>query len=79
MVNDKEMATAYSKDIDKIFPSVICQERNKGYGGIVPEHVGDTVEGRSFNVLADTEDFDVEGLIQDYNPCLLYTSDAADE
>ena len=68
MVNDKEMATAYSKDIDKIFPSVICQERNKGYGGIVPEHVGDTVEGRSFNVLADTEDFDVEGLIQDYNP-----------
>lgn len=68
MVNDKEMATAYSKDIDKIFPSVICQERNKGYGGIVPEHVGDTVEGRSFNVLTDTEDFDVEGLIQDYNP-----------
>ena len=68
MVNDKQMASVYSKDIDKIFPSVVCQERNKGYGGIVPEHVGDTVEGRTFNVLANTENFDVEGLIQDYNP-----------
>lgn len=68
MVNDKQMASVYSKDIDKIFPSVVCQERNKGYGGIVPEHVGDTVEGRTFNVLTNTENFDVEGLIQDYNP-----------
>lgn len=66
--DDRELASVKSENADNIMPDVVTQERNEGYGGTVPKHVGDTVEGKIYNVLADTKDFDLGGLLQDYNP-----------
>ena len=49
-------------------PEMVNQDRNAGYGGIVPEYTGTTVAGREFTVLKDDTEFDIYGLLVDYNP-----------
>ena len=46
----------------------INQNRNKGYTGVVPERVGDVVEGKTYTVLAGWKDFSLENILLDYNP-----------
>lgn len=68
MTSRRDMATVRSDIFDKIFPDFICQDRNEGYDGKVPSQVGEIVEGKTFNILAGTENFDVNGLLLPYNP-----------
>lgn len=67
-VDKRDVATDKSEESEKIFPEIVSQERNEGYNGIVPKKVGDTVEGREFTVLMNAENFELDGLVQDYNP-----------
>ena len=67
-VEDRDLATVKSDNINKIFPDAVCQDRNNGYKGIIPRYAGETVEGKTFNILANTKDFELGGLLQDYNP-----------
>lgn len=67
-VDKRDVATDKSEDSEKIFPEIVSQERNEGYNGIVPKKVGDIVEGREFTVLMNAENFELDGLVQDYNP-----------
>lgn len=66
--DDRSLATAGSDLLDKLMPEMVNQDRNAGYGGIVPEYMGTTVAGREYTVLKDDGDFDVYGLLIDYNP-----------
>ena len=68
MTSRRDMATVRSDIFDKIFPDFICQDRNEGYDGKVPSQVGEIVEGKTFNILAGTEGFDINGLLLPYNP-----------
>ena len=45
--NDRTLATVCSDDAKRLLPSYINQNRNKGYTGVVPERVGDVVEGKN--------------------------------
>ena len=66
--DDRSLATEGSPMLEKLMPSAVNQERNAGYGGIVPEYMGTVVQGREYTVLKEDEDFDVYGLLIDYNP-----------
>lgn len=76
---DRSIATVGSAMLENLMPSIVNQERNEGYGGIVPEYVGTTVEGRSYTVLKDDPDFDVNGLLIDYNPETFKVNNLADD
>lgn len=65
---DRSVATVGSSMLEQLMPSAVNQERNAGYGGIVPEYTKTTVDGREYTVLKDDEEFDVNGLLIDYNP-----------
>lgn len=67
-IDDRDLVTTKSDSVDKIFPDIVCQERNEGYRGVVPERTGETVTGKTFNILANTKNFELGGLLQDYNP-----------
>ena len=54
VVSEKEMATVYSDGYDDLMFS----EQDESYTGIVPEEIGDTVDGGTFHVYAG-EDFDL--------------------
>ena len=66
--SDRTLATVGSDEAKKLLPSYINQNRNKGYTGVVPEMVGDIVEGKTYTVLAGWKDFSLENLLLDYNP-----------
>ena len=66
--NDRTLATVCSDDAKRLLPSYINQNRNKGYTGVVPERVGDVVEGKTYTVLAGWKDFSLENILLDYNP-----------
>lgn len=67
-VDDRSLATDGSDLLENLMPEMVSQERNAGYGGIVPEYAGATVAGREFTVLKDDTEFDIYGLLVDYNP-----------
>ena len=67
-IEEREMATVQSESAQRLLPEVVTQKRNAGYGGIVPELAGDTVEGKTYTALVNDTDFDVAGLLLDYNP-----------
>lgn len=67
-VDDRSLATEGSDLLENLMPEMVSQERNAGYGGIVPEYAGATVAGREFTVLKDDTEFDIYGLLVDYNP-----------
>lgn len=77
--DDRSLATEGSSMLERLMPSAVNQERNAGYGGIVPEYTGETVAGREFTVLKDNEDFDVYGLLIDYNPETFKVNNLADD
>ena len=66
--SDRTLATVGSDESKKLLPSYINQNRNKGYTGVVPERVGDVVEGKTYTVLAGWKDFSLENILLDYNP-----------
>lgn len=66
--SDRTLATVGSDEAKKLLPNYINQNRNKGYTGVVPEMVGDIVEGKTYTVLAGWKDFSLENLLLDYNP-----------
>lgn len=76
---DRSLVTEGSSMLEQLMPSVVNQERNAGYGGIVPEYMGATVDGREFTVLKDDGDFDVYGLLIDYNPETFKVNNLADD
>lgn len=76
---DRSLATEGSYMLEQLMPSAVNQERNAGYGGIVPEYMGETVAGRAFTVLKDDADFDVYGLLIDYNPETFKVNNLADD
>jgi len=67
-VDDRTTATEGSEVLETLMPEMVNQDRNAGYGGIVPEYTGTTVAGREFMVLKDDTEFDIYGLLVDYNP-----------
>ena len=67
-IDEREMATVQSGFAQRLLPEVVTQKRNAGYGGIVPELAGETVEGKTYTALVNDTDFDVAGLLLDYNP-----------
>lgn len=77
--DDRSLVTEGSSMLEQLMPSVVNQERNAGYGGIVPEYMGVTVAGREFTVLKDDGDFDVYGLLIDYNPETFKVNNLADD
>lgn len=77
--DDRSLATEGSSLLETLMPSVVNQERNAGYGGIVPELMGTTVEGREYTVLKGDEEFDVYGLLLDYNPETFKVNNLADD
>ena len=66
--DDRSLATGGSSMLDTLMPEMVNQSRNEGYGGIVPEHMGETVPGRTYTALKDDTEFDIYGLLLDYNP-----------
>ncbi|MCF0134769.1 MAG: S8 family serine peptidase, partial [Blautia sp.] len=78
-VDDRSIVTAGTELLDTLMPEAVTQERNAGYGGIVPEHMGETVAGREFTVLKGDETFDVYGLLIDYNPETFKINNLADD
>lgn len=66
--DERSLATDGSSMLDTLMPEMVNQSRNAGYGGIVPEHMGETVPGRTYTVLKDDTEFDIYGLLLDYNP-----------
>lgn len=78
-VDDRNMVSEGSERLDRLMPEIVNQERNEGYGGIVPEHMGDTVEGRTFTVLKGDENFDLHGLLIDYNPDTFKVNNLVDD
>ncbi|WP_373215842.1 SpaA isopeptide-forming pilin-related protein [Ruminococcus sp. 5_1_39BFAA] len=78
-VDDRSIVTAGSDLLDNLMPEAVSQERNAGYGGIVPEHMGETVAGREFTVLKGDEQFDLYGLLIDYNPETFKVNNLADD
>lgn len=77
--DDRSLATDGSSMLEKLMPSAVNQERNEGYGGIVPEYMGTVVPGREYTVLKDDEGFDVYGLLIDYNPETFKINNLADD
>lgn len=77
--DDRSLATDGSAMLEKLMPSAVNQERNAGYGGIVPEYMGTIVPGREHTVLKDDETFDVYGLLVDYNPETFKVNNLADD
>lgn len=77
--DDRSLATDGSSMLEKLMPSAVNQERNAGYGGIVPEYMGTIVPGREHTVLKDDETFDVYGLLVDYNPETFKVNNLADD
>ena len=67
-VEDRDLVSEGSELLGSLMPEMINQDRNKGYGGTVPDRIGETVKGRIFTVLKGDENFDVHGLLIDYNP-----------
>lgn len=65
---DRSIATVGSSMLEQLMPAAVNQERNAGYGGVVPEYTQTTVDGREYTVLKDDAEFDVNGLLIDYNP-----------
>lgn len=62
VVSEKEMATVYSDSYDDL----MFTEQDESYTGIVPEEIGDTVDGGTFHVYAG-EDFDLWSLNLGYD------------
>ena len=77
--DDRDMATVGSEEANKLFPEYLTQERNEGYGGIVPSVVGETVDGGTYTVLLNDEDFDLNGILLDYNPYTFKINNIADD
>lgn len=77
--DDRSVVTDGSSMLDTLMPSMVNQDRNAGYGGIVPEYMGSTVAGREFNVLKDDTEFDVYGLLIDYNPETFKVNELVDD
>lgn len=77
--DDRSLVTEGSAMLETLMPSVVNQERNAGYGGIVPEYMGTIVEGREYTVLKGNKEFDVYGLLLDYNPETFKVNTLADD
>lgn len=77
--DDRSLATEGSDMLEKRMPSIVSQDRNAGYGGIVPDYMGTVVPGREHTVLKDDETFDVNGLLIDYNPETFKVNRLADD
>lgn len=77
--DDRSLATEGSSLLEQLMPSAVTQDRNEGYGGIVPKYRGETVPGREFTVLKDDAEFDVYGLLIDYNPETFKVNNLADD
>lgn len=67
-IEERELITVGSDLVNRIMPDYLNQDRNEGYNGIVPGMTGETVEGKTYTVLVNTENFDLGGLLLDYNP-----------
>lgn len=67
-IGDRDLTSVGSDLLDRIMPEYVNQSRNEGYDGIVPSMTGEIVEGRTYNVLVNTENFELGGLVLDYNP-----------
>lgn len=78
-VEDRNLVSTGSELLSGLMPEMVNQDRNAGYGGIVPEQMGVTVEGREFTVLKGDENFDVHGLLVDYNPETFKVNNLADD
>lgn len=78
-VDDRSLATEGSNLLENLMPEIVNQDRNAGYGGIVPGYTGTTVAGREFTVIKDDQDFDIYGLLIDYNPETFKVNDLADD
>ncbi|WP_283683455.1 SpaA isopeptide-forming pilin-related protein [Parablautia sp. Marseille-Q6255] len=77
--DDRSLATQGSALLENLMPSSVTQDRNEGYGGIVPKYRGETVSGREFTVLKDDSEFDIYGLLIDYNPETFKVNNLADD
>lgn len=77
--DDRSLATEGSALLEQLMPSAVTQDRNEGYGGIVPKYRGETVPGREFTVLKDDAEFDVYGLLIDYNPETFKVNNLSDD
>lgn len=76
---ERYLATTGSDLLDRMMPENVNQERNEGYSGIVPSLAGETVDGKTYTVLANDEDFDITGLLLDYNPVTFKVNKVSDD
>lgn len=78
-VEDRNLVSEGSDLLERLMPEMVNQDRNEGYGGVVPERMGETVEGRTFTVLKNDESFDLHGLLIDYNPDTFKVNNLTDD
>ena len=76
---DRNLVSEGSDLLASLMPEMVNQERNEGYGGIVPEQMGEIVEGRTFTVLKGDDSFDLHGLLIDYNPDTFKVNNLTDD
>ena len=78
-IDDRDMATIHSDKSLTLMPSMVNQERNAGYIGIVPETTDETVDGGKYTALLGDEDFTLEGLLLPYNPNTFKVNEISDD
>ncbi len=78
-VDDREMASIHSDKSLTLMPSMVNQERNAGYAGIVPETTNETVDGGKYTALLGDNEFTLEGLLLPYNPNTFKVNEISDD
>lgn len=67
-VDDRDLASVKSEKAKNLLPSMVTQDRNEGYSGIVPESCGETVDGGTYTAILGNHGFSLEGILLPYNP-----------